>query len=140
MLQDLTGCANLYADGSAYLRYLGRRAARRARHAARPDPDPSTAYPPAQRRAIGVYGLVLLAGTTICLAVGFAVSVPALIALVARAVSEIGGTFVPTLDGCAALAVLLAWQVLWAGRWWHRHQHQVRSMARLETTGLIAAL
>ena len=130
VLQDLTGCANLYADGSAYLRYLGRRATRHARHAARPDPDPSTSYPPAQRRAVRVYSLVLLAGTTICLAVGCAVSVPALIALIARAVSEIGGTLVATLDGCAVLAVLLAWQVLWAGRWWRRHQHRVRSTAR----------
>lgn len=126
VLQDLTGCANLYADGSAYLRYLGRRATRHARHVA----DPSTAYPSAQRRAVRVYSLVLLAGTTICLAVEFAVSVPALIALVARAVSEIGVTLVATLDGCVALAVLLTWQVLWAGHWWRRHQHQVRSVAR----------
>jgi hypothetical protein len=126
VLQDLTGCANLYADGSAYLRFLGRRAIRRARHAA----DPSVSYPPAQRRAVRVYSLVLLAGTTICLAIEFAVSVPALIALVARAVSEIGATPVATLDGCAALAVLLSWQVLWAGHWWRRHQRQVRSLAR----------
>ena len=28
VLQDLTGCANLYADGSAYLRYLTRRVIR----------------------------------------------------------------------------------------------------------------
>jgi putative peptide zinc metalloprotease protein len=126
VLQDLTGCANLYGDGSAYLRYRGRRATRHAGHAA----DPSASYPPAPRRAVRVYSLVLLAGTAICLAVGFAVSVPALIALVVRAVSEIGITPVATLDGCAALAVLLAWQVLWAARWWHRHRPQVRSMAR----------
>jgi putative peptide zinc metalloprotease protein len=141
VLQDLTGCANLYADGAAYLRYLGRRAARHAGHAAGPNPDPSTTYPPAQRRAVRGYSLVLLAGTTICLAVGFALFLPALIALLARAVSEIGVTAVATLDGCAALTILLAWQVLWAGRWWHRHQWQVRSMAsqylrgRKEVTG-----
>jgi putative peptide zinc metalloprotease protein len=130
VLQDLTGCANLYADGSAYLRYLERRIARHSRHVARPNPDPSSTYPPTQRWAVRVYSLVLLAGTTICLAVEFAVSVPALIALLVRAVSEIGVTLVATLDGCVALAILLAWQVLWAGHWWHRHQHQVRSMAR----------
>ena len=38
VLQDLSGCTNLYADGSAYLRHLTRRLARRA-----PGPDPSGA-------------------------------------------------------------------------------------------------
>jgi hypothetical protein len=73
---------------------------------------------------------VLLAGTAICLAVELVVSLPALIALLARAVAEIGGTIAATLDGCAALAILLAWQILWASSWWHRHRQQVRSIAR----------
>jgi putative peptide zinc metalloprotease protein len=130
VLQDLTRCPNLYADGSAYLRYLGRRATRQVRHAARPYPDPSSGYPPAQRRAVRVYSLVLLAGTAICLAVELIVSLPALIALLVRAAAEMGGTPAATLDGCAALAILLAWQILWANRWWQRHRHQVRSIAR----------
>jgi putative peptide zinc metalloprotease protein len=130
VLQDLTGCANLYADGSAYIRYLGRQATRHVRHVARPDPDPSRSYPAAQRRAVRVYSLVLLAGTAICLAVELAISLPALIALLVRAAAEIGGTLAAALDGCVALAIMLAWQILWANRWWHRHQHQVRSIAR----------
>jgi hypothetical protein len=130
VLQDLTRCPNLYADGSAYLRYLGKRATRHVRHVARPYPDPSSGYPPSQRRAVRVYSLVLLAGTAICLAVELIVSLPALIALLVRAAAEIGSTPAAALDGCAALAILLAWQILWANRWWHRHQHQVRSIAR----------
>ena len=130
VLQDLTGCANLYADSSAYLRHLGRQATRHVRHTARPDPDPSRSYPPGQRRAVRIYSLALLAGTAICLAVELIVSLPALIALLLRAAAETLGTPAATLDGCVALAILLAWQILWASHWWHRHQQQVRSIAR----------
>jgi putative peptide zinc metalloprotease protein len=130
VLQELTGCANLYADGSAYVRYLGRRATRQVSRLARPNPDPSSSYPAAQRRAVRGYSVVLLAGTTICLAVELIVSLPTLVDLLVRAAAEIGGTPIATLDGCAALAILLFWQILWANRWWHRHQHQVRSTAR----------
>jgi putative peptide zinc metalloprotease protein len=126
VLQDLTGCANLYADGSAYLRYLGRRTTRPSTSPT----DPSLAYPATERRAIRLYSVVLLAGTAICLGVECAVSLPALIVLLARAVSEIGVTPVTTLDGCAALTILLTWQALWAWRWWQRHRRQVRALAR----------
>jgi putative peptide zinc metalloprotease protein len=126
VLQDLTGCANLYADGSAYLRYLGRRTARHST----PATDPSLARPATQRRAIRLYSVVLLAGTAICLGVECAVSVPALIVLLVRAVSEIGVTPVTTLDGGAALTILLTWQALWAWRWWRRHRRQVQALAR----------
>jgi hypothetical protein len=126
VLQDLTGCANLYADGSAYLRYLGRRTTRRSTSA----PDPSLAYRATERRAIRLYSVVLLAGTAICLGVECAVSVPALVVLLVRAVSEIGVTAVTTVDGCAALTILLTWQALWAWRWWQRHRRQTQALAR----------
>ncbi len=73
---------------------------------------------------------MLLFGTAICLGVECAVSLPALVALLVRAVSEIGGPLVGTLDGSVALAILLAWQAIWSTSWWRRHQHQVKSMAR----------
>jgi hypothetical protein len=130
VLQDLSGCANLYADGSAYLRRRGRLLLRRLRPAAGPEHGPRPDYPPAQRRAISVYSAVLLAGTVICLGIEFAVSLPALILLIVRAASEIGTSPLPALDGCVALAILLTWQALWASRWWQRHRHQVRASAR----------
>jgi putative peptide zinc metalloprotease protein len=129
VLQDLTGCANLYADGSAYLRYLGGRAARRVRAAGAPSPDPSRGYPSGRRRAVRLYSVLLLTGTAICLGIEFAVSLPALITLIGHAVSEIGTTPVATADGGAALAILLGFQAVWVSRWHHRHWHQVRSMA-----------
>jgi len=127
VLQDLTRCANLYADGSGYLRHLARRATRRG---AGPNPDPSQDYPRLQRRAIRVYSAILLVGTGICLGVEFAVTLPALIALIARAVAEIGTTALATLDGAVLIAVLATWQVLWCARWWARHQGQAWSLAR----------
>ncbi len=130
VLQDLTGCANLYADGSAYLRYLAGRATRRIRHAGGAGADPSREYPASQRRAIRLYSVLLLAGTAICLGIEFAVSLPALITLVGHAVSEIGTTPVGTADGGVALAILLGFQFVWVSRWRHRHEHQVRSIAR----------
>lgn len=132
VLQNLTRCANLYADGSAYLRYLARRIFRRG---AGPDPVPSRDYPPPQRRAVRVYSAVLLVGTAVCLGVEFAVSLPALIALLVRAVAEIGATALGTLDGAVMLALLVTVQVLWCARWWDRHREQVRSLARNHLKG-----
>jgi putative peptide zinc metalloprotease protein len=130
VLQDLTGCANLYADGSAYIRYLGGRATPRFRHPSGPSADPSREYPAARRRAARFYSVLLLTGTAICLGIEFVVSLPALITLVGHAISEIGNTPVATADAGVALAILAGFQVLWVSRWWHRHEHQVRSMAR----------
>jgi putative peptide zinc metalloprotease protein len=124
-LQDLTRCANLYAEGSGYLRYLGGRVTRRGSH-----PDPSQAYPAAQRRAIRLYSAVLLAGTAVCLGIELVVTLPALVTLLVRAVSEIGGTPLGSVDGVVALAILLGFQALWMSRWWHRHQRQVRALTR----------
>jgi hypothetical protein len=126
VLQDLTGCANLYADGTAYLRHLARRGTRRGGGA---NPDPTQDYPPQQRHAVRLYSTVLLIGTAGCLGVEFAVSLPALIALIARATVELGVGVLSTLDGAVLITVLLTWQVVWCARWWARHQAQVWSLA-----------
>lgn len=120
LLQDLTRCANLYADGAQYLLYMGRKLFTRT----------AAADPSGGRRAIRRYGVLLLAGTAVCLGAEFAVSLPALIVLVVRAGAEIGLTPAATADGCVAITILLAWQVLWARRWWRRHGRQVQALAR----------
>jgi putative peptide zinc metalloprotease protein len=130
VLQDLTGTANLYAEGSAYLRYLGGRATRRIRPARAPGADPSRGYPAARRRAVRLYSALLLAGTAVCLGIEFAVTLPALITLIGHAVAELGTSAAAAADGGAALAILLGFQLLWANQWRHRHWHQVRSAAR----------
>jgi hypothetical protein len=121
VIQDLIGCANLYADSAAYLRYrVSPRGGQR--------PDPNLGYPPRQRRAVRWFTVVLLGGTATCLSVEFAVSVPALIVLVAHAISEtVRGDPLVRLDGAVALAVLASWQILWVSRWWHQHGPQVHA-------------
>lgn len=126
VLQDVTRSANLYADGSAYLLYLGRKVIARLGAEPRRGAGHRASDPSDGRRAIRLYSLVLLAGTAVCLGVEFAVSLPALIVLVVRAGTEIGLTPSATVDGCTAITILLAWQVLWGSRWWQRHRHQVR--------------
>jgi hypothetical protein len=72
--------------------------------------------------------VVLLFGTVVCLSVEFTVSLPALVALIARAVAELGAGLLPTLDGGVLIVVLLIWQVMWCARWWARHHAQVWSL------------
>ena len=96
VLQDLTRCANLYADGSAYLR-LSRAA--RSSGVVGPDPDPAgtTRRRSAARSACTAWSCS--PGPPICLGVEFAVSLPALIPLLVRTVAEIGTTALGTLTG-----------------------------------------
>ena len=66
VLQDLTGCRDLYGDGLAYARYRYRRALRALRPGARAaagEDDPSARLPRHERRAVRVHSVVLVVGT-----------------------------------------------------------------------------
>src|SRR5262249_35737972 len=78
--QGMTGCRNLYADGSAYVRWWARRRSR---------PDPSAALSPRERRAVRTYAWLLLVGTTVCVAVAVTVSVPFTITLLSTAARRV---------------------------------------------------
>ena len=126
VLQDLTGCANLYADGSR-LSSLSRRAGHPA-GSRRPGPQPrlpgaaTSRSPPVQRGTAGRDGH--LPGHRIR-------------RVLARADRSAGPRGVgnrpqPGRDGRrgVALAILLGFQILWISRWWHRHRPQVRSISQ----------
>lgn len=130
ILQDLAGCANLYADGSARIRYL----ARRVRHAVpgggSAPLDPALGLPPRERRAVRAYGWMLLAGTAGCLAAGAFITLPAGISLLAHAISELAGSSIAgRTDGAAAISVCCGFQVIWMRTWWRRHGEQVSALA-----------
>jgi putative peptide zinc metalloprotease protein len=127
VLQDLTRCANLYADGTAYLRHLARRVWARGTV---PGDGPGQGYPAAQRRAIRGYSAVLLIGTLACVGLEFTVSLPALIALIARAAAEIGTAALASLDGAVLIVILTGWLAMWCARWWARHREQVGALTR----------
>jgi putative peptide zinc metalloprotease protein len=131
VLQDLAGCANLYADGAARVRYLARRAWRASRHDGGRPADPARALAPGERWAVHAYAWILLGGTTLCLAAAVLVTAPATITLVARAIGELAGAAPGgQADGAAAIAVICGLQLLWLRAWWRQHGDQVRACLR----------
>lgn len=119
VLQDLTRCRDLYGDGVAYTRYRVRRLTRR-RGRRTDGPDPSLGLPAHERRAVRVYSVVLVVGTTLCLGFFAAVTLPADLALLARAVarSVAGGSAWDRLDGIAVVVALGGLHALWLRTWW----------------------
>ncbi len=124
VLQDLAGCRNLYADGSAYVRWW----ARRLRHPLRPAPvDPGTALPVRERRAVRAYAVLLAVGTAACLAVAATVTVPFAVTVLAASghtlVSD--GSPAARADALLALVAMGGFWVLWCRAWWRRHGRRV---------------
>ena len=123
LLQDLTGCRNLYADGSAYVRYLAR-ARRRAA------PDPTRALPAHERVAVRLYSIALVAGTAICLTVALVVTVPFIVTVVSRASTALTGGDGATgvADALVTFAIIGAYWTVWGAAWWRRHGGRVRRL------------
>lgn len=128
VLQDLTGCRDLYGDGLAYARYRFRRLTRplrpgAVRRADRAD-DPSRRLPPHERRAVRLYSVVLVAGTAACLAFMAAVTLPLDIALLVGAARGLGPEhgLAGNADALAVLVVLGGVNVLWLVTWWRNRR------------------
>jgi len=117
VLQDITGCRNLYADGSAYVRWWARRRSR---------PDPSTALPPGERRAVRAYAWLLVVGTTACVALAITVSLPFTVALLSTAARRV--TAAP-IDSLLTLLIIGGSWAIWWRAWWRRHGHRLRGLA-----------
>ncbi|MEU9447761.1 hypothetical protein [Streptomyces sp. NPDC048277] len=125
VLQDLTGCRNLYGDGLAYARYVFRRTTRPGRRGA--GDDPSTGLPAHERRAVRLYSVVLVAGTVACLAFMAAVTLPADVTLLVRAARGLGPGhgLAGNADSAAVLVTLGGVNVLWlVTRWRNRRSRR----------------
>ncbi|WP_406113765.1 hypothetical protein [Streptomyces sp. NBC_01014] len=124
VLQDLTGCRNLYGDGLAYARYLSRRALRSLRPGRTTGADdPSTRLPPHERRAVRLYSVVLVVGTVACLTFMAAVTLPVDVTLLVRAARGLGPEhgLAREADSAAVLITLGGINVLWVvTRWRNR--------------------
>ena len=125
VLQDLTGCRDLYGDGRAYARHLARRLLRREGPAA----DPSRPLPPTERRAVRIYSAVLVVGTTLCLTGLALYTAPADVRLVVRAVADLRAahTGLDLADALLTLASLAAVHVLWLTTRWRNRRSRRRS-------------
>jgi hypothetical protein len=124
VLQDVAGCANLYADGSDYARYVAGRLVRRRTS----DGDPSRRLSGRERVAVRLYTVVLVAGTITCLAVELLVTLPVAIELLASAVHTAlsGGTGTELVDAGALAFTTVLFFFLWTRAWWRQHGSQVR--------------
>jgi putative peptide zinc metalloprotease protein len=125
VLQDLTGARNLYADGSAHVRWWWRRARRRPARGH----HPGHRLTGAERRAVRVYALVLAVGTVLCVGTALLVTVPNIARLVAQAVATLAGSTSrwARVDAAAAMVGIAVYWVLWSRAWWKRHGPRIRS-------------
>ncbi|MEV7342857.1 hypothetical protein [Streptomyces sp. NPDC093544] len=115
VLQDVTRCRDLYGDGLAYARYAARRLFRRTTGR-----DPSRELPAHERRSVRAYSVVIVVGTTLCLAFLATVTLPADITLFARATARLGPghTTAELLDATTVVVTLGGIHLLWARTWW----------------------
>lgn len=132
VIQDLAGCANLFADGSMYATYLARRLLHRLFAAGAPSDDPSRRLTARERFAVRVYTVVLIVGTAACLAVAALVTLPTGFTLLAAAAHTIvaGGSAAELFDAAAVVGASALFLVLWARAWWRRHGPRVRREVR----------
>ncbi|MER6226364.1 hypothetical protein ABT189_38450 [Streptomyces sp900105755] len=130
VLQDLTGCRDLYGDGLAYARYVFRLTRRGPGGSAAG--DPSVRLPPHERRAVRLYSVVLVAGTVACLAFMAAVTLPADVTLLVRAARGLGPDhgLADNADSAAVLVTLGGINVLWAVTWWRNHRSRRADRSR----------
>ncbi|WP_424530813.1 hypothetical protein ACOZ38_13530 [Sphaerisporangium viridialbum] len=124
VIQDLTGCRNLYAGATAYLLYAVRRAARR------PAADPLAGIDRRERRATRLYSGFLVAGTALCLGLFLAISLPFVAALAGRSLATLtrNDGVLQAGDAVATLAGVIGYQLAWAGAWARRHGPRVRRL------------
>ncbi len=111
VLQDLTGCRDLYGDGLAYARHLAGRLMRKRRA----DEDPSRGLPAHERRAVRLYSVVLVVGTVVCLAGFAAFTIPAEVRLLGGARHRLvsADSLLDVSDAVLTLAAFAAVHIVW---------------------------
>ncbi|MFF7449642.1 MULTISPECIES: hypothetical protein [unclassified Streptomyces] len=126
VLQDLSGCRDLYGDAGRYLRHLARRAGRRL------GDDPLRALRPAERSVVRAYALFASVGSAVCVYFGLRVLLDVTVPLLRRSATRLTSPedMVLWLDSAVTLSLLVALQVLWARMWWGSHGPRVRALAR----------
>ncbi len=126
VLQDLTGCRNMYGDVVAYARHGLMRLLGRG------SPGPIAQVSRRERRWLVVYGMVLVGGTIACLVVFATITLPVTVTLVIRAVQALISPSGPSeaVDAVVVLTLLATTQLLWLRAWWRRHGRHFRRRRR----------
>src|SRR5262245_56229359 len=125
VVQDLTRCRNLSADGDAYAVHLVKRLIRRT------STDPSAGLPPQERRAVRVYTGLLVLGSAACLGITISIT----FALIENTVAELLVTrsWPSVLDAALVLVTLGSLKGLWLRAWWSRHGDRVKQALNIRT-------
>ncbi|MGW1717682.1 hypothetical protein [Streptomyces sp. NPDC002156] len=122
VIQDLTGCRNLYADTGRYLRHLA------ARMCGRRHQDPLSSLRTAERRFLKAYALGAVAGTVACVFIGIRLLTEVTLPLFTRSLDQLvhGADPWGRLDAVVTVLVLAGLQGTWACLWWRRHSGRLR--------------
>lgn len=126
VVQDLTGCRNLFTDTTRYLRHVaalpfGRRA-----------PHPLRSLPARERRFVKGYAVAVVVGSVACVAIGLQVLTQVTWRLLHRALVHLtdGSDWWSLLDALVTALVLVGLHGLWMRLWWKRHGERVRRTVR----------
>lgn len=125
VLQDLSRCPNLYAQGARYVRYW------LARIAGRHPADPTRTWTGRERWAVRGYAAVLLVGTAGCLVAFVTIVLPATVTLAGNAIRGLGASSVVTVtDSIVVIVVVTGFQLLWLRAWLRRHGPRLLAWVR----------
>jgi putative peptide zinc metalloprotease protein len=145
VVQELTGCKDLFGDATDYLRYLARRSARGV--PASPS-DPLADLPPAERRPVRLYAALMVVGCVVMVLVTAFYGLPVEIGIYVRVAHELARGLstsrIPlVIDATGALAVSVAFQALLIRtllRTYQPHLRRLLQRIRLQPQGGPASL
>ncbi|WP_333761842.1 hypothetical protein [Streptomyces sp. IBSBF 2390] len=122
VIQDLTGCRNLYGDTGRCLRHAMKRLCGRRSE------NPLRSLRAAERRWLKAYLLGMVMGTATCVFIGLRVLAEVTWPLFHRSLGLLAGPADEwtRLDALTTVLILAALQTLWARLWWKRHADRVR--------------
>jgi putative peptide zinc metalloprotease protein len=130
VVQELTGCKNLFGDATEYLRYLTMRSARGVSAA---QPDPLGELPPAERRPVRLYAALMVAGCAVMVLVSAFYGVPVEIGIYVRSAHELARGLstsrIPlVIDATGALIVSVAFDALLVRTLLHTYHPHLRRL------------
>lgn len=124
VVQDLSGCRNMYGDACAYLRHLYMRPFHPQA------PSPLSSLSARERRFLKGYAVLLAAGTVGSVFLAVALYRWFTVPLADAALQNLAsGQWQRVADGVVTMGTLVGVQMLWARSWWRRHGARVRRFA-----------
>jgi putative peptide zinc metalloprotease protein len=127
VVQELSGCKNLYSDALARLRWLTTRTVRRGGAA----PDPTLALPHNERRPVRIYAVVVALGVLAALVTFACYQAPVMVETIVLAVRELGhglrsGSAAQCTDALLVLVITVFFEGLLAYKLARKHGARLR--------------